>query len=317
MKMIDPHVHLGGSIPPSFVWKTIKEQQAWHLAETETDVIEAMTFAPTERRDFHRFLDKFRILDQIDWTPELIKDSIKAVCDDIAAQGLDHVWMDFSINKYMDAGVKWHKHEMVKYIYDCFEECLPGKVGLILSIKYESLEASQRKYAKLIEHEIAAQCLIGIDLVGNEDYFDADFYAPIFKAWSAEGKMTRAHVGESGHADNVRKAIEVMGVTNVAHGFKIHDYDCLCDLAKERNVTFDMAITSNYITGTWTDPTCHPSLAMLRRGLRVTLGSDDPVQCGTTLAKEYKIARSLGWTDEDVELSQWFAADNVRRFYNG
>jgi adenosine deaminase len=314
MKMIDAHCHLGGSILPSFIWQTIKDQQTWHLAETEADVIEAMTFAPTERRDFHRFLDKFRILDQIDWTPHLIKESIQAVCNDIRAQELDYVWMDFSINKYLDAGIKWHRHEMVKYIHDCFNECLPGKIGLILSVKYESLEASRRKYAKLIEHEDVANCLVGIDLVGNEDYFDADFYAPLFKAWNEAGKMTRAHVGESGTAENVRKAIEVMNVTNIAHGFKMCQDESICALAKERNVTFDMAITSNYITGTWTDQYSHPSLAMLRKGLRVTLGSDDPVQCGTTLAKEYQIAKSLGWTDDDIDLSQRFAAENVRRF---
>ncbi len=198
---IDTHLHLGGSIPVSFVWETIRELGLKHLAESYDDVLCQMTFCPGEHRTFHRFLDKFRILDELPWTPDLIDGSVKAVCDYLGDQGIDYAWMDFSINKYMKIG--WHKHEAVQFIHDSFARHRPGGVGLILSIKYESMVASQRQYAKLIEHELAAKCLIGIDLVGDEEHFSAGFYEPLFRDWNAAGKVTRAHVGESQAKENV------------------------------------------------------------------------------------------------------------------
>lgn len=311
---VDTHCHLGGSIPPEFVWKVVQSQKLWHLAENEDEVYKAMTFAPTERKDFHRFLDKFRILDHLKWTEELIDESIAAVCNNLHQNRIDYCWMDFSINKYLDAGIKWHKYEIIQHIYDAFQRYRPGGVGLILSLKYESMKASQRQYAKLIEHEIASKCLIGLDLVGDEGHFDADFYAPLFKDWNAAGKITRAHVGESQGHENIGYAIQKLGVTNVAHGFKvIHNPDALA-IAKERGVTFDLAITSNDITGVWPLDQQHPGVLMDRLGLKCTLGSDDPVQCSTTLDKEFEIAPTVGFSPEQLDRMRKTAIENSRVF---
>lgn len=313
MLRIDTHRHLGGCIPVSFVWETIQKLNLRHLAESEDDVNRQMTFGPTEGRGFHRFLDKFKILDEIKWTEDLIDASIVAICQDLAADEVDYAWMDFSINKYMDIG--WHKHEAIKFIHDRFEAYRPGGVGLILSLKYESMRASQRQYAKLIEHPTAAECLIGLDLVGDEEYFDVEFYSPIFHEWNKARKITRAHVGESQDAENVRKAIEHLKTTNIAHGLKILRYPDIMKLARDRGITFDMAIASTYLTGVWTDPQTHPSIGMLRSGLSVTLGSDDPVQCSTTLSREFEFAETLGLLPAEAAQMQRHANENSQRFF--
>jgi adenosine deaminase len=315
MIKIDSHRHLGGCVPVSFVWDTINRLGLKHLAESEEDVRCQMTFCPDEPRNFHRFLDKFRILDEITWTEDLIDKSIQAIAVDLANEGVDYAWMDFSINKYM--GIGWHKREAIRFIHDAFQRYRPGGVGLILSLKYESMRASQRQYAKLIEHEDVAKYLIGIDLVGDEGYFDDEFYKPIFRDWNAAGKITRAHVGESCDVTNILKAMQVLKATNIAHGFKILRNERMMNWARDNHISFDMAITSNYLTGTWLDPQVHPSVGMLRYGLRVTLGSDDPVQCSTTLDRELEIAKGFGWTEEELLQSQAIALENSRRFLPG
>lgn len=290
--LIDTHRHLGGSIPASFIWDTIQKLGLKHLAETYDQVIEAVTFHPNETRTFHKFLDKFKILDEIPWTEDLIDQSIAAICQELQKENIHYTWMDFSINKYMQIG--WHKHEAIQFIHDSFYQRLPYQIGLILSLKYESMQASQKQYAKLIEHETAANCLIGIDLVGNEEHFDHTFYEPIFKDWNDHGRMTRAHVGESQHHSNIKNAIEHMKVTNIAHGIQIINDPDTIKLAKDNDITFDLALTSNYMTGVCNDLDNHPAIRMQQEGLRLTIGSDDPTQCGITLADEYKLAERIG-----------------------
>lgn len=275
------------------MWDIIRDDSDLSfLAESEADVIRAMTFAENEQRDFHRFLNKFKILDDIRWSTALIDRSIASVCDQLEQEEIDYCWMDFSVNKYMH--LDWSMEEAITYIHECFEKHRPGKVGLVLALKYESLRASQRQYAELIENPDIAKRLIGIDLVGDEECFDASFYGPLFHKWREAGKMVRAHVGESQSIDNVRAAIEELSVTNIGHGLKIYANQKLMQIAEEYGVTFDMAITSNYLTGVWADEDHHPMLPMLEHGLKVTLGSDDPVQCSTTLAEEYQRASKLG-----------------------
>lgn len=303
---IDTHIHLGGTIPTEAVWKIVRKDMPY-LAESHLDIIESMTYKAIEPKSFHRFLDKFRILDEIKWTPEAIDLSIEAICDYFAMHNMSYVWLDFSINKYMEVG--WHKHEAIKFIYDRFQDYYPDKVGLILSLKYESPRTNQLKYSKILEHDVS-QYLIGLDLVGNEEHFDEDFYRPIISEWKNAGKIVRAHVGESQTISNIKSAID-MGVTNIAHGFKIVNDENLMDLAKHSDVTFDLSLISNYMTGVYTSDD-HPILEMVNRGLKVTLGSDDPVIFGSSLSKEFEYAKDIGLSEEQITEIRSLAVDNTR-----
>jgi adenosine deaminase len=305
--LIDTHVHLGGCIPPSFVWDVITKHDLKYLAEQYEDVVREMTFAPNEPKTFHRFLDKFRILDHIHWTEDLIDASIKAVCHHFTNNDIDFVWLDFSINKYMNIG--WHKKDAILHIHDCFNRYMPNKVGLILSVKYESPRTSQKQYLKIIEDQDICKCLFGVDLVGDEAYYDPSFYAPLFKEWVAAGKIVRAHVGESQSSTNVITAIEDLKVTNIAHGIKAASDDTAIQMAIDFGVTFDMALASNYATNVVVGD--HPLCAIFNRGVKVTIGSDDPIQCGTSIKEEYDSCYTHGLTESDVKTIRITAVQNT------
>lgn len=271
----------------------------------------AMSFMPGEPKGFHRFLNKFTILDKIPWDQELIDLSIQAVCNELRREKIDYCWMDFSINKYMDY-LNLSKHDVILHIYDVFETWLPGRVGLVLSLKYESSRVSQKKYAELIYDQDVKRCLVGIDLVGDEEYFDAEFYAPLLRPWRNAGKMVRAHVAESQKAENALDAITKLRVTNIAHGLKLIDHQYMIDEALFHGVCFDLGITSNYTTGVWNDQHYHPVQHMLEVGLPVTIGTDDPIQCSTTLAEEFVMVEHwFGVTSEQCEKMKATAVTNA------
>ena len=272
-----------------------------------------MTFKDGEPYNFHRFLDKFKILDEIHWDEELINSSIAAVCQQLEEEGLDFCWLDFSINKYMES-MNWHKKEAIKFIHDSFHRHRPNKVGLILSLKYESMRASQKQYAKLIDDPDIVDLLFGLDLVGDEAYFDYQFYRPIFNQWNKANKMTRAHVAESQSADNGRDAIIHLSVSNIAHGLKMMNHQALIELARRTGVTFDLGISSNYLTGVWADMTQHPINKMLNNGLRVTLGTDDPVQTNSTLIGEFQLTKNFGVTDSQRSWMKEVAEQNTKKY---
>ena len=320
---IDTHRHLGGCIPTWWVWQTIQNRDWSFIAENNEDVKAAMTFVDGEPYGFHRFLGKFRILDKIKWDEDLIDNSIAAVCLELERERLDYCWMDFSINKYMGS-MNWHKKEAIQFIHASFEQHRPRKVGLVLSLKYESMRASQRQYARLIEDPDIADCLFGLDLVGDEAYFDYGFYRPIFDDWNKAKKMTRAHVSESQDAINGHYSIEYLHATNIAHGLKMMElrhhpadaarYQSFIDHAKDHKVTFDLGISSNYLTNVWTDKEWHPLNVMLKNELRITLGTDDPVQCSSTLDGEFELAKTFGATEEQCRQMRSIAEENTKKY---
>lgn len=309
MLKIDPHLHFGGCISPEFVWHAVRSKNQKHLAESLDDVIRQMTFSENEPTNFHRFLDKFKILDELDWDEDLLDSSIQSVSAMLDKDGIDFAWIDFSINKFMKIG--WHKHEAIKFIYNSFQCYRPFGVGLILSIKYESMRASQKQYIRLVENPEVADCLMGIDLVGDEAYFDADFYGPLFSSWNSLGKITRAHAGEMQTNVNVIDSILKLNVTNIAHGVKINESESALKCAIDKGITFDLSLTSNYITGACDKHKPHPILKMYESGLNVTIGSDDPIQFNTSLDKEYNLARAIGINEDRLSIIKQNAFNNT------
>jgi len=311
---IDMHRHLGGSIPAEFVWEVICDYKLTHLASSLQDVVAAMTFQIGEPYGFHRFLDKFKILNNIPWTPELIDLSIQAVCNELQHEQIDYCWMDFSVNKYTQY-LNIPKQEIVIYIYELFHKYRPGQVGLVLSLKYESPWVQQIEYANLITDKDVAKCLIGIDLVGDEAEFDTEFYATLLPQWREHGKMVRAHVAESQRAENARDAIEYLQVTNIAHGLKLLEHPDMIDLVLNRRITFDLGITSNYLSGVCVDEDTHPISKMLELGFDVTYGTDDPVQCSTNIQTEYALLKYwFGITDSQLDKMTKIAARNSQQY---
>jgi len=314
---IDCHRHFGGSISPDFVWSAIQRTAASHLAESLADVQAAMTFAPGEPYGFHRFLDKFRILDEIHWSEGLLDDSIKQVSTDLIAADVDYCWLRFSINKYLHY-INWSRPEAVRFIHDSFQKYAAGRIGLILSLKYESQRANQRQLARIIDHPWVQDMVVGIDLVGDEAYFDAEFYGPLLKPWHDAGKVVMAHVGESQPLANVLRSVSDMYVTDICHGLAVAPqplaeltdqqrgyYSDLLARLYSRQVCFHMAITSTYRTGVWQRQDYYPIVDIIRSGNRATIGTDDPIQCGApgqplTLECEYDKLAGFGLTSAEI-----------------
>lgn len=312
---VDTHRHLGGSIPVSWVWDTIQSNRWYHLASSEYHTRTQMTFSIADKRAFSTFLSKFEILNQINWDEKLIDNMIHEVSKEISKDNIDFCWLDFTIDKYVKH-LKWSAKEALLFIHDRFQQYLPNKVGLILSLKYESLREHQKEVSKLIDDTDIVPKLFGIDLVGNEYFFDHNFYKPIFRDWAKAGKMTRAHVAESQKSHDGLRTIKDLDIKHIAHGLYIMSDKEAIKAAKDLDIVFDLGLTSNTLTGVWNCRYTHPVSTMIENNLRVTLGTDDPIQCQTNLDKEFDLARRYDIKDDDI-LKMQLLADSLTKEYLG
>jgi aminodeoxyfutalosine deaminase len=85
-------------------------------------------------------------------------------------------------------------------------------------------------------------------------------------------------------------------------------------------IPLEVCPTSNLRTNVVADPADHPVAALLRAGVTVTLGTDDPGMFDTCLNREYEYVADLaGLRDDDLaEIARAgvrasFAPDDVRR----
>lgn len=241
---------------------------------------------------FDKFLRKFDILNGIHWDENNINQTIDDVVRATARQNVAYAEIRFSINKYLQY-LRMSPSELTVFICDSLRAAgLKHRVNVapILSVKYESSHDSQESIMNLIDDPVVADALVGIDLVGDETFFDAHFYAPFFKNWKSAKKGVIAHVAESQSGENLREAIELMRIDRVSHGIMASTHPDIMKFANDNNVAFDVALTSNIKTGVIRDLKNHPVKTLLEHGCQVSLGTDDPIILDTTLEQEYNIA---------------------------
>lgn len=306
--IVDTHRHLGGSCSPKFLLHAMEIGACPILPWNELE--RKMVCMPDEPFDFQHFLSKFKFLDKISWTEDLVAEKMKYVCDQMNDEYLDGVFLDFSVSKYRHIG--WSLIEAITFIVDRLDEYSDIPIVPILSIKYESPEESQFKIARIVNEESLSDRIGGIDFVGDEAKFNKRIQGPICDMW--KGKFVRMHVGESQSVNNIHTAIKDFDVTNIAHGIKVLQRHDTTRLAIDNHVVFDIAPTSNLVCGVINGYDVHPAKDMFDSGITMTVGSDDPIQLSTNVNSEYMSLLDHGMHSDDLKILSKNSRDQLDKW---
>jgi adenosine deaminase len=144
--------------------------------------------------------------------------------------------------------------------------------------------------------------IVGIDLAGDEVHFPPEQFREFFDRVRADGRYrATVHAGEVSPPSQIWTAIRELHADRIGHGTSAIEDPALQQHLKEKGIALEMCITSNYQTGAWADERNHPIGELYRRGVPVTLNSDDPFIQGTDLTDDYlKAVRYFGFTLEDL-----------------
>jgi len=297
----DTHRHLGGAVTVDLMYAL---SQKHGLGWSYREILEAMTFTKGESRSFYGFLSKFDFLHQVPWDEEDLDNLVNSVVSGLLSEAIEYCELHFSVGKFLKTvgGSPTELIRRAKSLFDDAAEDYPLEIILVLAVKYEGSQSGLERETALSVKEYR-DCVGAIDFVGDEAKFDVDTLRPICEAWSDCGKFIMAHAGESQSAENVRLAVEELGATRIAHGVRVPLEDPgLLEKCIGCDVCFDIAPTSNLVTGVVHDMRKHPARDMLDAGAMITIGTDDPVVCSTTLDREYEIARKYwGLTEGQID----------------
>jgi len=90
-------------------------------------------------------------------------------------------------------------------------------------------------------------------------------------------------------------------VERIGHGLRAFEDPGLLALLKERQIPLEMCVISNVKTGVCQSLTDHPIGDYFRKGLLVTVNSDDPAMFQTSINHEYEVlVRHFGFTADDL-----------------
>lgn len=155
--------------------------------------------------------------------------------------------------------------------------------------------------------------VLGINLSGIEIPGDLAKFAEPLKRLRNEGYKLVPHAGEvSGTEENIQIAVTELGCERIGHGIQAANDENLMNLLREKEVTLEISVLSNYFAGVLPENEKHPIRILYDAGIPITLNSDDPGLFGTSIYMEYKMANhDFGFTREELYDMTWTGAKSA------
>ena len=178
------------------------------------------------------------------------------------------------------------------------ESQFPIRIGLVACLIRDKPHGSVRMVREAIAELEKGAGLVGIDLVGNEtEGQDFAALAPAYHLAHEASLGLAAHAGEAAGPESCWGALRILGARRLGHATLAGSDSSLVNYMKSEHITLTMCPTSNLRTGVISSLEKHPIRAFYRRGIPVTVNSDDPMHFGTNLTNEYLLlAHRLGFS---------------------
>jgi adenosine deaminase len=293
------HLHLEGSIRPAIA-SALAARHGVKLAEEEVRRRYAYT-------NFAGFLDAFK------WVTSFVREprDFALIAADLAEQLIEQKVVYSEVT--LSVGVMFLRQQQPEANFAAIVAATEPfeKRGLRLNWIFDAVRQFGAEAAMRVvqaARRCASRRIVAFGIGGDELSLPAAEFRGVYERAEEYGFHRLMHAGEIGGPEKIREAIEILGVERIGHGIAaIRDVGLMEELA-ERRIPLEICPASNLRTGALgvqirKDAATmeeHPLAELVRRGVAVTLATDDPAMFHTSLGEEYRNAWGMGLTEEEM-----------------
>ncbi|SKC66078.1 amidohydrolase family protein [Maledivibacter halophilus] len=130
-------------------------------------------------------------------------------------------------------------------------------------------------------------CFYSIDLYGDEFAQPIENFKEIYRKAKEEGLILKAHVGEWGNADSVKRAVSELELDEIQHGITASQSLQVMNWLRDHNIRLNICPTSNVMLNRVESIKKHPIRKLFDNGIKVTINSDDVLIFDSSVSGEY------------------------------
>lgn len=286
--MIDLHCHLDGAITV-LAAKKLAEIQNIRLPFENDEELESLLSVPESCESLTEFLKCFALPLTLLQTKEGITEAVKLILDEKAEEGMKYIELRFAPQLHCERGLSQE---------DAVLAALEGLKGskvhcnlILCCMRGEKLTEKNLETVRLAKKYLVEDGgVVALDLAGAEALFKTENFALEFGEAKKLGVPFTIHAGEADGWHSVKTALD-FGAVRIGHGVRVWQNEELLKYIEENNIVLEMCPNSNRQTKAVEDMSVYPLRKFLEMGIKVTVNTDDPAICRTTLQKEFEFLR--------------------------
>ncbi len=298
--LVELHLHLDGSLRLGTMLEIALRENVRTLPATIEADLRAALRCGEVRDSLAEYLSHFAYTTAVMQSQGALKRIAMELMEDVAADGVKYAEVRFMPSLHTQRGMS--EDFVMGAVLDGLGE--GGRRngvhwGLIVcSMRHVDPEVTRRMIDLAMRYKSCG--VVGVDLAGD-DNLAAFEHAPHFLRAKENGLHVTIHAAEEGPPERVREAVERFGAERIGHGVKAIYDRRIMDFVQRRGIGIEACLTSNVQTRTALSYEAHPALLYLRKGITVSLNTDNRMLAGTTMPREYALAKEkwrLGENDE-------------------
>lgn len=281
---VDLHSHIDGSVPIRELFRIARLRGKKLLTPQGSELTTAASLAEHVRGSgYETMLDdivnRFYPITRLMQTQEVLRDVGVAYAKTLKDENVMYAEGRFAPQYHLLEGLT--VEEVIQSMQEGLaegSERFGVKINLIAAIGRESDQKTADSIARAASSN---RMVVALDLGGPEVGNPPEKFTKQFALASAAGLKKTIHAGEGAgstaqNLENIRTAVAEMGADRIGHAIDLVKDEELTRLAVEKRVSVEMNPRSNVVLGKIKSPADLGIDRLLKRGVSVTVNSDDP-----------------------------------------
>ena len=148
--------------------------------------------------------------------------------------------------------------------------------------------ADDPKWMKSAHEAIELDIFQSMDLYSHQEACEPEVVQSLYAKARTAGLKLKAHVGEFGGAEEVRRTVEVLDLDEVQHGIAAAESFEIMRWLSENQIPLNVCPTSNVMLDGVLDLAAHPIRILFDNGVSVTINTDDLMIFDQSVSEEYR-----------------------------
>lgn len=272
---VELHLHLDGSVRPN----TVAE-----ILSMDLDIVKSQMIAPRKCKDLNEYLTKFDLpvlamqsednLERIAY--ELVQDLQKdnVIYAEIRFAPLKHTNF-LTPNLVVESVLKGLKKGKI-----------PTKL-ILCCMRNDSIEENKKVIDLALKYK---GDVVAVDLAGAEALYKTSSFKELFEYANRNNIPFTIHAGEADGYDSIKSAIN-FGAKRIGHGVLSINYPDILEELKNNDILLEICPSSNIQTNIYEFIDEHPILELYKKGVLVSINTDNRTVSNVTLEDEYNFLK--------------------------
>ncbi len=287
---IDLHIHLDGSLRPATILELAASQGVELPADSEDELARVLNLG--QRCDsLEEYLKVFDVTLSILQDEESLRRVSLELVEDAAAESVRYMEVRFSPVLHTRQGLTMEG--VIDAVLNGLREG-ERKTGL----KSGVIICGIRNMDPDISYQLAQLCVsyknegvVGFDLAGAEYNHPPKDHLKAFYLVANNNLNVTLHAGEAAGAGSIHQAVHYNKTNRIGHGTRLFEDGDLMNYINDHRIPLEICLSSNVQTNAVSSIQAHPLPLYYRKGLRVTLNTDNRLVSMTTVTDELWLAQ--------------------------